>query len=150
MEATGQWADSLASLERLFHLKLLAWGALSALTGSLLLLFARRSAIRLELLESLALVLLAAGAAEVVAALVGREAVSLRDLGSATSLDRALWLIAGFAFGSAFAATVAAMLVGRSIDHVRRSATVGACVGIALHGAAIALLCLQLSSFVVR
>jgi hypothetical protein len=148
MDASVQWADSLLALERLFFLKLAVWGALSVIVGTGLLALARRDGQRSSLLSSLALTLITAGSIELIAALLCRHGARLRDLGAATSLDRALWMVAGIALGW----TSAAVLIGaRSRSRMpAASAIMGMATAIAVHGAAIAILALQLAFALVR
>lgn len=148
MEASAQWADSLLGLERLLLLKVAIWGALSVVLGTALLAFGRLSPPRSAMLASFGGALMVLGIAELAFALVARESVGLRDLHSATRLDRALWLVAGLAIAWSTAALALAIQTLRARPPRARPA--GAMIAVALHGAAIALLALQLGSALVR
>jgi hypothetical protein len=146
VESSIQWADSVLALERLFFLKLAVWGALSVIAGTGLFALARRGSRESPLLSSLAVNLTVVGAIELVAALLCRHGARLRDLTTATSLDRTLWMVAGIALGWASAA----LLVAVRLRMPAAAPTVGAATAIALHGVAIAILALQLAFALVR
>lgn len=147
MEVQAQWADSLLGLERLLFLKIVLWAAFAIMVGTLLLVLGRQRE-RPLLLEGLGLGLIAPGAAELLLSLLARGGVGLRDLESATSLDRALWVTIGLT--SAWASAALFFAVRARLTGPAGSREVGVGIGIAAHGVAIALLSLQLAASLVR
>lgn len=149
MDVTAQWADSLLALERLYFLKLVLWGAASVIAGTMIRAVTAVKGRSAPMLRALAHSLAALGVAELGAALPLRAGAGLRDLGSATTLDRALWLVSGLVLGWAVVAFLAALRAAR-----RRPASdaraAGLAIGVGLHGVAIAILTLQLARAIVR
>ena len=131
------YADTLLALERAHLLRLLAWGAVCVLLGTLVLaaLAARRA--DSPLLKHFALQTAGWGTVVLGRALGGMRGLRLRDYDGATALARDLWLALGLDAGFVAAGvTIAAMgwLLGR------RLAPVGAGLGIAVQGAALLVL----------
>lgn len=149
MDLTGQWADSLLALERLFYLKLILWGALSVLGGSGVITGLLVSRTESPLLRRFADVTLVSGALAVVAGSWMRHGTSLRDLTAAISLDRGLWFGIGFGAGLVLTGVVLAVCGARN-GADWRPGTVGAGIAVIVQGLALALLSLQLSAGVVR
>lgn len=148
MDATAQWADSLLLLERLYFLKLALWAALSVAVATLLVAVSQaRSS---PMIRSLAFTLGGVGISLLAFALIARSAARLRDLASATTLDRVLWLVAGLMIGWTVVAIGTALPALRRVASERARRVAGAAIGIAAHGAAIAMLSLQLASALVR
>ncbi len=149
MDVTAQWADSLLGLERLYFLKLMLWGATSVVAGTVICALTAVKGRSAPMLRALALSLAVLGVAELGAALALRAGTGLRDLESATTLDRALWLVSGLVLGWAVVAFLAALRAAR-----RRPApdarAAGLGMGVGLHGVAIAILTLQLARAIVR
>ena len=80
-------------------------------------------------------------------ALWSRRDLALRDLGGAVALERSVWFHAGLETGVvAVGVTIAAC----GWHFGRRHAAVGAGLGVALQGAALALIDLQLAAQVIR
>ena len=134
------WADALLAAERAHLHQLALWGGASCALGALLLLTAgrpRRSPLVFHFAaQSVAwgAVILAVGAAEL-------RTLQLRDLASATRLDRFLWLNLGLDTGYvAVGVTIAlcAWLLGR------RYGGVGAGVAIVVQGMALAVIAARL------
>ena len=134
------WADTLLAAERGHLHQLMLWGGVSSLMGLILLVAAgrtRRSPVIFHFAAQCAAwgaVILAVGALEL-------RSLQLRDLGSATRLDRFLWLNLGLdtgyvAVGAAIA--VSAWLLGR------RHGGVGAGVAIMVQGLALAVIASRL------
>ncbi|HET7458647.1 MAG TPA: hypothetical protein VFJ74_13455 [Gemmatimonadaceae bacterium] len=146
------WSDSLLAAERSHLLRLLAWGAGSAIVGSLLLVAlivaTRRGAAGASaagvaageaspLLLHFAIQTAAWGAIDLVIAALAWRGLAMRDVDGATRLDRLLWLNAGLDVGYvAVGVTLAAAgwIIGR------RLGAVGAGLGIVVQGAALLVL----------
>lgn len=146
MEVSAQWADTLFALERLFLLKIALWAALAVVTGTFLLLISRQRD-KPRLLEGVGLGLIAPGVVEILVSLPARGGSGFRDLESATSLDRALWVTIGVAGAWASAALLFAY---RERATPTQSRAPGVAIGVAAHCGAIALLALQLATALVR
>lgn len=147
MELTGQWADSLLSAERLHLTKLAVWGLASIVAGSALLAFVRVRALESPLLRQFGIQMASWGALVALVAAWGHGTLALRDLAGAVSLDRMVWFSVGLAAGVlGIGATL--VLVGWRVS--RRPGIVGAGLAVATHGAALALLGLQLAAHIVR
>jgi hypothetical protein len=148
---TGQWADTVFALERFFFLKVAVLGALSVVIGTALIAIASRRQTPMSLLDGFSRALAVLGSLELAGALLARRYVGLRDLDSATSLDRALWFISGMLVAVAIAG------LRRAFD-ARRSATpspatqasMGRLVATSTHALALAGLSLQLAVAIVR
>lgn len=147
MEVPAQWADTLLALERPLLLKIALWAAIAVVAGTLLVLVSRQRA-KPPLLEGLGLGLIAPGTAELLLALLARRGIGFRDLESATSLDRALWLAIGFA--GAWASAAALFAYRERATGPAGSRAAGIAIGVAAHCGAIALLSLQLATALVR
>jgi len=147
MPLQGQWADTLLDVERLHVLKLLVWGALSVGVGTALFAFIRVRRIESPLLHHFAIQSGAWGLVNIAIAVWAERGLRLRDLASAVSLDRFVWLNIGLDVGYvAVGATLA--LCGWSLG--RRLGLVGAGAGVIVQGCALALLDLQLAAAIVR
>lgn len=149
MDLTGQWADTLLALERLFYLKIIVWGALCTLGGSSVITWLLVSRTESRLLRRFANITLASGVLAVAAGFWMRHAAGLRDLTAAIWLDRWLWFGVGFATGVVLAGLTLAFLATRASAE-RRPGMVGAGIAVIVQGLAFALLSLQLSAGVVR
>lgn len=147
MDLTGQWADALLAAERVAITKLAFWALASILAGSLLLAAIRIRATATPLLLHFGIQLVAWGVVEGAWAFWSRRGLVLRDLGGAVALDRAVWLHVGLDIGTV-AVGAAIAICGWRLG--RRLAAVGAGLAVALQGAALALLHLQLAAQVVR
>ena len=134
------WADTLLAAERAHLHQLLLWGGASCVLGVLLLIVARRPS-RSPIVFHFAAQSLAWGAVIVAVGAGSLRSLALRDLGSATQLDRFLWLNLGLETGYvAVGATIAlsAWLLGR------RYGGVGAGVAIIVQGLALAVMAARL------
>lgn len=149
MDLTGQWADSLLALERLFYLKLVVWGALCILGGTGVVTWLLVSRTESRLLRRFADVTLASGILAVVVGFVMRASADLRDLTGAVSLDRWLWFGVGVDVGLVLAGATLA-ICGTRASVAWRPGMVGAGIAVIVQGLAFALLALQLSAGVVR
>jgi hypothetical protein len=147
VDLTGQWADTLFSAERVHLLKLGVWSLLSVLTGTAVLAVLRSRSMASPLLRHFAIQTLAWGAAAALVVLWGRSSLVLRDFAGAVALDRALWFRIGLEAG-VVGIGVALSLTAWSLG--RRLGVVGAGLGIAVQGTALALLDLQLAAHLIR
>lgn len=151
MDLTGQWADTLLALERLYLLKLTVWGALSVVVGTALIAVLQVRRLDSPLLGRFGLVTAAWGLATIATALWSRGALALRDLGGAVSLDRWLWfnigLDAGFVLVGATLVLCGWKLGPRLAPHL---GVVGAGLGIVVQALALGVLGLQLTADIVR
>ncbi|MFL5605236.1 MAG: DUF6992 family protein [Gemmatimonadaceae bacterium] len=141
------WADTLLSAERALLLRLLAWGALSVLTGTATLAWLRLRGRSSALLEHFAIQMTAWGALELAFVALSWRALAPRDLSGATRLDRLLWLNAGLDVGYVLVG-VALAVTGWRLE--RRLGVVGAGIGVVVQGAALLLLDLILASQISR
>ena len=131
------WSDTFLLYERAHLQRLLLWGATSAVCGLVLLAITRRTRLRSSLLFHFGLQTAAWGLIDLVLAGNAWWALALRDLQSATQLDRFLWLNVGLDVGYiATGATLAvtAWLLGR------RAGGIGAGIAILTQGVGLLLL----------
>jgi hypothetical protein len=144
---TGQWADSLFQLEQFHLLKLLAWAALSMVTGTAMLAFARSRRLDSPLLSHFAIQCAAWGAVDAAIVAWARRGLALRDLAGAVALDRFVWLNIGLDAGYV-AVGMTLVLLGWRLG--RRLGLVGAGLGVVVQGLALLVLDLQLAAGIVR
>lgn len=141
------WADTVLNAERQWVARTLAWAALSivAATGIAVTLAGRR--IRSPVLVHFAVQL---GGWGLVLGLIGAmewQGLHLRDLASATRLERATWTRVGFDVG---VIGMGAVLAGASRWLGRSLAGMGAGAGLAVQGAALLFIDLQLVAAISR
>ncbi|MBK5186927.1 MAG: hypothetical protein JJD97_01715 [Gemmatimonadaceae bacterium] len=135
------WADTLQTLEQQHYLKLVAWGGISVLIGTLLLIVLRLSRARGPLLSHFAAQCAVWGAAALLWGGYAYQRVPLRDYDSAGLLARRLWLaIALEAGGIVVGATFA--WFGWSFG--RRFGAVGTGIGVVVQSAGLLALDLML------
>lgn len=143
------WADALLAAEREHVLRLALWGGASILVGTALFaqfaLFAGNAGdrARLPLLRHFGIQTAAWGLIDLIIAVIAWRGLELRDLASATRLDRFLWLNIGLDVGYVgIGATIAitGWLTGRKLGMV------GAGIAIIVQGLALALLDLYLTN----
>ena len=141
------WSDTFLLYERAHLQRLLLWGATSAVCGLVLLAITRRTRLRSSLLFHFGLQTAAWGLIDLVLAGNAWWALALRDLQSATQLDRFLWLNVGLDVGYiATGATLAvtAWLLGR------RAGGIGAGIAILTQGVGLLLLDVRFLSLIDR
>jgi hypothetical protein len=131
------WADTLLAAESAHLLRLLLWGVASLLVGTGLLAWLRLGAHRSSLLEHFAIQTAAWGTAELALAALARTSLGVRDLASATRLDRLLWLNLGLDVGYLM---LGLALVFSGWRLARHLGYVGAGIAIIVQGGALALL----------
>jgi hypothetical protein len=143
------WADTLLAAERLYLVRLLSWGAASTLAGTALLawhLMGRRGT---SLIQHFAIQTAAWGAAELLLGAVAYASLALRDVASATRLDRLLWLGIGLSAGLVLAG-MALVATGWFVGGTRRNALAGAGMGVVVQGTAHCILGLLLAAQISR
>jgi len=141
------WADSFLHAEQQHVLLLLVWSGLSVLAGTAtaLLLVARHRAS--VLLMSFAKQLVLWGLVIAVAVVLERHGIRLRDVASATRVERLLWMRIGFDIGIVGMGTMLT-IAGRRL--ARSQGAIGAGIAIALHGMALFIVDAQLATMVSR
>ena len=128
------WADSFLRAEQQHALLLLLWSGLSVLGGTaiaLLLVAQHRASI---LLASFAKQLALWGLAIAVIVALERHGLRVRDVASATRVERLLWMRIGFDVGIVGMGTILT-IAGRRL--APRRGAVGAGIAIAVHGMAL-------------
>lgn len=141
------WADTLLAAERAHLLRLVLWGGVSFVLGSTLLVFLKVRGQRSPLLDQFAVQTAAWGAIDLALAGNGLRTLTLRDLASATRLDRLLWLNIGLDAGYVLVG-LTLLIAGWRIG--RRPGLIGAGVGVIVQGTSLALLDLGLASQISR
>lgn len=141
------WADTLLAAERAHLLRLLVWGAASLVLGGTLLVFLKVRRQRSPLLDHFAIQTAAWGAIDFALAANGLRTLHLRDLGSATRLDRFLWLNVGLDVGYVLVG-LTLLIAGWRMG--RRAGLIGAGAGVIVQGATLALLDVGLASQISR
>ena len=131
------FADTLLQLERAHLVRLIAWGALNVLLGTLLLSILLAGRRRSPLLQQFAIQLGAWGLVELAIAAVAWRGLALRDLAGAVHLDRLLWLNIGLDAGYA-GVGVSLAILGWQLG--RRLGLVGAGLGVVVQGVGLAVL----------
>jgi hypothetical protein len=141
------WADTLLVAERDHLLRLLMWGGAGVLTGTALMASVRIRNLRSSLLDQFAIQLCGWGAVELVIGAARLRYVALRDVASATRLDRLLWLSIGLDGGFAILG-VTLLVVGWRMG--RRTGLIGAGIGVIVQASALAVLNLLLAIHISR
>lgn len=141
------WSDSLIRVEQLHLLRLLAWGGVSVLAGTLLLLVPRLRGARSPLLHHFSLQTVAWGGITLALAGLAWRSLAMRDHAGAVRLDRLVWLNVGLDAGYV---GVGATLAVCGWMMGRRLGPVGAGLAIIVQGLALALLDLRLASAILR
>ena len=141
------WADTLLAAERAHLLRLALWGAASLLVGTAVVVMLTIGRSRSPLLQHFGIQTGVWGAVESGIALVLLRSLALRDLASATQLDRMVWLNIGLDVGYALVG-IALAVIGWRV--VQRLGMTGAGIAIVLQGGALTVLDLQLASQISR
>ena len=131
------WSDTLLIAERLHLQRLIAWGGVSVLAGTLVLTLLAARRVRSALLVHFALQTLVWGAIDLMIAIFSWRGLGDRDVDAATRLERFLWLNAGLDVGYVgvgITLAVTGWVLGR------RLGPVGAGIGIVVQGLALLLL----------
>jgi hypothetical protein len=141
------WADTLLAAERAHLLRLVLWGGVSIVLGATLLVLLKVRGQRSALLDHFAIQTTAWGAIDLALAGNGLRTLALRDLASATRLDRFLWLNIGLDAGYVLVG-ITLIIAGWRLG--RRPGLLGAGIGVAVQGTALALLDLGLANQISR
>jgi hypothetical protein len=141
------WADTLQAAERAHLLRLIVWGGASILAGTAILAWLRVGLRESSLLRRFAIQSAAWGTVEVAIAAGRWSHVAVRDVASATRLDRLLWFNIGLDAGYVLIGFTLA-LVGWRIG--RRLGLIGAGIGVVVQGCALVLLDLILAAQISR
>ena len=141
------WADTLQVAERAHLLRFFVWAAASILCGTGLLAYLRARGVSSELLRHFAIQSAGWGTGIALFAAWQFHRLAPRDVGSATRLDRLLWLSVGLDVGVA-AVGVALVAVGWRVG--RRMTLVGAGMGLVVQGFALTVLDLILAGQISR
>jgi uncharacterized membrane protein len=136
------WADTLLAAERAHLLRVVFWGGASVLTGTSVMLFVRVRNLHSTLLDQFAIQLCGWGAIELVLGAAQLRVLGLRDLASATQLDRLLWLSIGLDCGFVVLGLTLVILGWRL---ARRAGLIGAGIGVMVQASALAVLDLVLA-----
>ena len=141
------WADTLLAAERAHLLRLILWGGASLLAGTALVAFIRAKNLRSPILDQFAIQIGGWGVIELVLGLARLPSLVLRDLASATRLDRLLWLSIGLDGGFLIVGLTLVVLGSRL---GRRGGLIGAGIGVIVQASALTVLDLVLAIHISR
>jgi hypothetical protein len=149
------WSDTLQHAEQIHFLRVCFWGGLSTVAGTGLLLVALTSRRASAMILRFATVCTAFGVLELLLGGIGYRSTPLRDVASATRLDRMSWLFVGLDLGLAAVGLVlmSSWYWSPRVDAAaskRCLSAVGAGVATLLHGLALATLQLLLIAVISR
>lgn len=133
------FADTFLAAERLHFIRLLSWGALGVVAGTVLLLLTTTSHLRPQLLRGFAMQCVLWGALELAVGAWGFASLHLRDLSSASRMERLGWMQLGLYIGIAACGAAIAATGWRT---TRSLSSAGIGLGVFLQG--VALLVIQL------
>jgi len=139
------WSDIVQHAEQLHFLRLCFWGALSTLTGTLLVVVSNARQRGSALLRGFGVLCAVLGAIELILGVLNSRYISLRDVSGAARLDRFAWLQLGLYVGIAGIGATLAVSTDRWSRRASAYAeealpTMGAALAILLHGLALATL----------
>jgi len=141
------WSDTLLAAERSQLIRVVIWAVTSAVLGTAmvtLIMFRRLTA---PIILAFAIQTLAWGSIELIVAAVRWQAVTMRDVSSATRLDRLTWFSAGLDVGI-IGVGITALVIARFYG--RRLGVIGAGLGIIVQGLGLLVLDLTFASIVTR
>ena len=140
-------ADTFLRAEQVHLLRLLAWGGLSIVAGTLLAITIATRRARSPLLAHFALQIAVWGF--VIAVIAGMEwrGLHLPDLAAASRAERVLWMNIGFDAGFV---GMGAVLAASARILTRNAAALGAGIGIIVQGLALLVIDLQFAAVVAR
>ena len=141
------WADTILNAERQYVARMLVWAGLSIIAATTIVVMLAARRIKSPVLVHFAIQLGGWGVVLGLIGVLGWQGLHLRDLASATRLERASWLRVGFDIG---VIGMGAVLFGASRCVGRSFAGMGAGAGLAVQGAALLVLDLQLVAAVSR
>lgn len=141
------WSDTLLAAERSQLIRVVIWAVTSAVLGTALVTLIMLRRLTAPIILAFAIQTLAWGSVELIVAAVRWQAVTMRDVSSATRLDRLTWFSAGLdvgIIGVGITALVIAWFYGR------RLGVIGAGLGIIVQGLGLLVLDLTFASIVTR
>lgn len=141
------WADSILIAERHYVARTLAWAGMSIIAATAIMAVLAVRRIKSPVLSQFALQLAGWGLVLAAIAAVEWQGLHVRDLASATRLERATWARVGFDVGLV---GVGGVLAAASRAFGRRLGGMGAGAGIALQGLALLVLDLQFVEVISR
>ena len=144
---TGQWADTLLAAEQLRQLQLTVWALSGILVATAVIALLKARRVASPLLSQFAIQGIVWGLLELAFVALSSSHLELRDLRSAVSLDRTLWLAIGLEAGIV---AVGATLIVFGWRLGNRLGLMGAGLGVVLQGVALAVIDLQLAAAIVR
>jgi hypothetical protein len=141
------WSDTLLAAERSQLIRVVLWAVASAVLGTALVAVVTLRRIAAPIIVAFAIQTLAWGSAELIITVVRWQTLSMRDVSSATRLDRLTWFSAGVDIGIV-GAGVTALTVAWFCG--RRLKTMGAGLGIIVQGLGLLVLDLRFASIIAR
>jgi hypothetical protein len=141
------WSDQLFVAEQRQLVATLGWGLVSLVAGMIVLAVARGRGSRSPLLTHFGVQMATWGSAIALVAFGQYRALGLRDLASATRLDRFAWFAAGLEVGIILVGMVITLMSWRPAPKL---GGVGAGLAISTQGLALLILNLHLITAVVR
>lgn len=93
------WSDTLLAAERAHVIQLILWAVSSAVLGTSIVAVVTLRRMAVPIIQWFAVVALVGGLAELAIALVRWQSLAMRDVSSATRLDRLTWFNAGLDVG---------------------------------------------------
>ena len=140
------WSDTLFAAERAHVLRLLLWAASSVLVGTLIVVVVTARRIKASIVSQFATQTLMWGVVELALCAVLWRTQTMRDVSSATRLDRMTWFSAGLDAGIVGVGIALAALGWTG----RRFGLVGAGLGVLVQGLALLVLHLTFLSILAR
>src|SRR5688572_5805248 len=140
------WSDTLFAAERAHLLRVLVWGASSVLVGTLVVVAVTARRVKAPIVSQFAAQALAWGLVELALCAVLWRTQTMRDVSTATRLDRMTWFGAGLDAGIIGVGMALAVLGWTG----RRFGLVGAGLGVVVQGLALLVLHLTFLSILAR
>lgn len=141
------WSDTLLAAERTHLLHLILWAVTSTILGTVMLGVVTLRRMPAPIIQWFATSALVWGAVELVVVLVRWRTLAMRDVSSATRLDRFTWFNAGLDVGIVGAGLAIAAFAWM---HGRRLGAVGAGLGILVQGLGLLVINLTFASMLAR
>jgi hypothetical protein len=141
------WSDTLLAAERSQLIRVVIWAAMSAMLGTTVLMIITLRRFAAPIILAFAIQMVAWGTVELIVAAVRWQSLTMRDVSSATRLDRLTWFSAGLDVGIITAGVVVLVVAWL---HVRRLAVIGASLGIIVQGLGLLVLDLTFAAVVAR
>jgi hypothetical protein len=141
------WSDTLLAAERNQLIRLVLWAVTSAVLGTTVVTVVTLRRIAAPIIVAFAIQTLAWGSAELIIATVRWRTLAMRDVSSATRLDRLTWFTVGLDVGIV-GVGVTALIVARFSG--RKLSVTGAGLGIIVQGLGLLVLDLTFASIIAR